>query len=155
MAAMAVTQIRRWIGMIRLLYYSQATPGIQDQEVRDILQTARRNNPGLGLTGVLVYGGGLFVQLLEGPEAAVLRQYVKILDDRRHGNCQIIHISPAEERMFQDWSMGAIEADPHEFQHLAELRSHRLEAVGAKVFSATLRQFVSILRGRAGSRRDA
>lgn len=141
--------------MIRLLYYSQVTSGITDEEVRDILQTARRNNPGLGLTGVLVYGAGLFMQLLEGPEAAVLRQYVKILDDRRHGNCQIIHISPAEERMFQDWSMGAIKADPHEFQHLAELRAHRLEAVDSKIFGATLRQFVSLLRGRAGSRQDS
>jgi len=76
--------------MIRLLYFSQAMNPISAEDVQDILQVSRRNNSATGLSGVLIHGGGLFMQVLEGPEQSVLRKYVKILDDKRHSNCQII-----------------------------------------------------------------
>lgn len=110
--------------------------------MQNILQSARRNNPSAGLTGVLVHGGGLFMQVLEGPEQAVLRQYVKIMDDRRHSDCRIVHISPANERLFAKWSMGVIDSNPMQFQHIAELRAHRLEAIQAKSFMEAMRAFV-------------
>ena len=131
--------------MIRLLYISQATGVVSDEQVRDILQASRRNNPALGISGVLVHGGGLFMQILEGPEHAVLRMYVKIMDDKRNQNCRIIHISPAEERMFQQWSMGVIDSDPLEFQYVQELRAHRLEAGRAKAFTDAMREFLGRL----------
>ena len=131
--------------MIRLLYLSQATLGITDEQVQDILQSSQRNNLVHGITGVLVYGGGLFMQLLEGPETNVMRAYVRLIDDNRHGNCKIIHVSPANERVFQNWSMGIIRSDPLEFQHLGELQAHRLEAVNARAFTDTMRTFVQQL----------
>jgi hypothetical protein len=131
--------------MIRLLYVSQADLGIAEEQVKDILRSAQRNNPAIGLTGVLVHGGGQFMQVLEGPEQSVLRQYVKILDDRRHSDCRILHISPANERIFGNWSMGIIERDPLQFQHIAELRARRLEAVQAKSFTDAMRAFVRTL----------
>ena len=133
--------------MIRLLYCSQATPGMSGDQIQDILTVARRNNKALGITGVLVHGGGIFMQVLEGPEDAVLRSYVKILDDPRHSGSRIIHISPANERIFQDWSMGVINSDPLEFQHIAELRAHRLETVNAKAFTDVMRAFAKRLVG--------
>jgi len=131
--------------MIRLLYLSQASPGISDDEIQNILQVARSNNKALGITGVLVYGGGIFMQVLEGPEQAVLRLYVRILDDPRHTGGQIIHITPANEQIFQRWSMAIIKSDPLDFQHVAELRAHRLEAVNAKAFTAVMRAFTKTL----------
>ena len=86
--------------MIRLLYMSSASPTITDEQVQDILVWAREHNPANGITGVLIHGGGLFMQVLEGPEHAVLRQYVKILDDRRHNDVRILHISPTNIRIF-------------------------------------------------------
>ncbi|QBC43771.1 BLUF domain-containing protein [Iodobacter fluviatilis] len=131
--------------MIRLLYVSQAASGITEEQVKDILKSAQRQNPTTGLTGVLVHGGGLFMQVLEGPEQAVLRQYVKIMDDRRHSDCQILHISPANDRIFEKWSMGIIQSDPMQFQHIAELRARRLEAVLTKTFTETMREFARTL----------
>jgi hypothetical protein len=131
--------------MIRLLYISQAARGIAAEQVQSILTSAQRNNPPAGLTGVLVHGGGLFMQVLEGPEQAVLRQYVKILDDRRHSDCRILYISPASDRIFEKWSMGLIDSDPFHFQHIAELRAQRLESVQAKSFSNAMREFVQRL----------
>ena len=139
--------------MIRILYLSQSTRDITEPQVRDILESSRRNNPSLGITGVLIHGGGMFMQVLEGPERSTLRQYVKIMDDRRHGDCQIIHISPTQERIFQTFSMGVIKSDPCQFQHIAALREQRFESVQAKAFTDTMREFMAKLN--AGQQHDA
>jgi hypothetical protein len=131
--------------MIRILYASQSTRDITDQQVHDILTSSRRNNPGHGITGVLIHGGGLFMQVLEGPEQSTLRQYVRILDDRRHGDCKIIHITPIDNRIFKKWSMGVIKCDPLQFQQIAKLREHRFESVPAKDFTSEMGEFVKML----------
>jgi hypothetical protein len=86
------------------------------------------------------------MQVLEGPEQVVVRRYVKILDDRRHSDARILHFSPASDRIFEKWSMGVIEGDPLQFQHISELRARRLEIVKAKIFTDTMREFVLRLR---------
>jgi hypothetical protein len=131
--------------MIRLLYSSQAASQITDSQVEDILKSSRRNNPGLGITGVLIHGGGMFFQVLEGPETAVLRQYVKILDDRRHGDCQIIYISPTNERKFPTWSMAVIDSEPLALEHLHALRAKRSETVPPQLFTDIIRDFMKRL----------
>ena len=133
--------------MIRLLYMSNASPTVTGEQVQDILAWAREHNSANGITGVLIHGGGLFMQVLEGPEHAVLRQYVKILDDRRHHDVQILHISPTNFRIFENWSMGDLAANPLQFQHVAEFRALRLEVVEAKTFTNTMREFVRRLNG--------
>ena len=85
------------------------------------------------------------MQILEGPEDSTLRQYVTILADRRHGDCQIIHISPIEVRMFPKWSMGVIRSDPLQFQHIARLRERRFESVQAKEYKAAMAEFLKLL----------
>ena len=131
--------------MIRTLYVSQSIRDITDQQVHDILTSSRRNNHVHGITGVLIHGGGLFMQVLEGPEQSTLRQYVRILDDRRHGDCKIIHITPTDDRIFKKWSMGVIKCDPLQFQHTAKLRGHRFESVPAKDFTSEMGEFVKML----------
>lgn len=107
--------------------------------------SARRNNPANGITGVLIHGGGLFMQVLEGPEQKVLRQYMKIVDDRRHNDARILHISPAHSRIFEKWSMGGIAGNPLEFHHVSEFLARRLEVVEAKTFMKTMRDFAQRL----------
>jgi hypothetical protein len=124
--------------MIRLLYLSQATSATTEEKVLEILESSARNNGALGITGLLLTGGGVFMQVLEGPELAVLKLYVKILEDRRHGDCQIIHISPVKTRMFQKWSMGRIEGRPLEIQEILEFRERRVESVQANAYTEVL-----------------
>lgn len=133
--------------MIRLLYMSNTAPTVTGEQVQDILVWARKHNPANGITGVLIHGGGLFMQVLEGPEQTVLRQYVEILADPRHNNVQILHISPTNFRIFEKWSMGGLAADPLQFQHVTEFRARRLEVVQAKAFTNTMREFVRRLNG--------
>jgi hypothetical protein len=142
----SITPTEEGSPLIRLLYMSHASPTITDEEVQGILVSARQNNPAHGITGVLVHGAGLFMQVMEGPEQEVLRQYVRILDDHRHSDARILHISPANDRIFEKWSMGGINGDPLQFQHIAEFRARRLEVVQAKAFMDTMREFAQRLR---------
>ncbi|MCE2745566.1 MAG: BLUF domain-containing protein [Burkholderiales bacterium] len=131
--------------MIRLLYCSQAKPEFNDETLDDILLTSRKNNSATGITGVLVHGGGMFMQVLEGPEQNVLRTYVKILDDKRHTDSRLIQISPIKDRLFDNWTMGIVEAEPLTFEHVAKLRSHRLETLNADAFTQVMREFTGML----------
>ena len=131
--------------MIRLLYLSQARLAADD-ELEDILGAARRNNPVLAVTGVLIYGGGWCMQLLEGPEHAVFRLYAKIIDDSRHTDPRVIHVTPASEAIFREWSMGLVRQNPLEFEHVAALKARRLETVNSSVFGETLKEFSRRLR---------
>lgn len=75
-------------------------------ELTDLLDTCRRINTPLGITGLLLYKEGLFLQLLEGPEPAVKQIYAKIFQDSRHHSCMVINEGVADQRLFPDWSMG-------------------------------------------------
>ena len=86
------------------------------------------------------------MQVLEGPEQDVLKKYVKILDDPRHSGAQILYISPANNRIFDKWSMGSIESDPLQFQYISKLRARRSEVIEANMFTETMREFAQMLR---------
>lgn len=138
--------------MLRVFYFSRAAQAISDEQLRELLTSSRRNNALQGISGVLVHGGGLFAQILEGPEQAVLRLYVKIVDDRRHSDCRIVYISPANERMFQKWSMGVINSTPLEFQNIMALKALRQETVHSKVLTDAMSGFLRTLN--AGRQQD-
>lgn len=87
------------------------------------------------------------MQVLEGPQQAVLRMYVKILDDPRHGNSQIIHITSIDKRIFEGWSMGSIKRNtPLGFEHISQLRNQCKEAVQSKVFTDVMHEFLRMLK---------
>ena len=102
-----------------LLYQSRATRGLDTSDLRAILETAVVRNEALDVTGLLVYGEmaklpgvpGLFVQWLEGPEAAVRALYERIAMDSRHTDVQTLGEGPSEVftgsdgRLFPAWAM--------------------------------------------------
>jgi hypothetical protein len=94
------------MGLIRLIYVSTLSQGIDEQEISSILEASHRRNEIDGVTGMLLYSQGNFLQVLEGEEPAVLATYARICQDRRHGEIVEIVREPAEVRDFPDWSMG-------------------------------------------------
>lgn len=92
--------------MIQLVYISSAVHLMDDQELKEILQIARENNTREDITGLLLYRGGNFIQVLEGPEDAVMNLYGKISRDPRHTGVETLLKGPITERQFADWSMG-------------------------------------------------
>ena len=92
--------------LFNLVYCSQVSPGIEQADVDAIIATARRFNPILGITGILVFGGGVFFQWIEGPKAKVLDLVSRIEADVRHEEMAILSSDEEiRERIFPTWDM--------------------------------------------------
>ncbi len=92
--------------MYNLLYTSTATQEVNYEILDTILQTARQNNVRLGITGMLLFNEGSFVQLLEGEEEKVKETFNKISLDNRHSNIEVVIEANASSRYFPNWQMG-------------------------------------------------
>lgn len=91
--------------LLRIVYASQACTVIDIETVQAILLSARKNNPQQGITGLLYCSGNVYVQFLEGPEAAVMAMYLRLLEDPRHHNINLLFTELCSNRLFPDWDM--------------------------------------------------
>ncbi len=98
-----------------LTYTSWARAGIQSDEVDAILSAARINNPLDGITGVLIFNGTAFMQILEGSETAIDGLTSRLVSDPRHSNMSIRDRRLIEARSFPDWSMAFLRLESGEF----------------------------------------
>lgn len=89
-----------------LVYISDATQDLNDNDLQEILKASRKNNPANDITGMLLYKDGEFMQVLEGSEERVLALYDLIAQDPRHKDCTILSRKEMPERLFKDWTMG-------------------------------------------------
>ncbi|MBC7436141.1 MAG: BLUF domain-containing protein [Bdellovibrionales bacterium] len=73
-----------------------------------ILSRARQFNQANNITGMLVFDGLRFAELLEGPPDAVLELTERIREDSRHTNMEVVHHASVAERRFTRFSMGYV-----------------------------------------------
>jgi uncharacterized membrane protein (DUF373 family) len=92
------------------------------QELLDLLKECRESNAGRGVTGMLLYGNGTFLQVLEGDEKVIDDLVEKIRKDRRHTNLQILHRISIKHRQYSDWSMGFKRVSNKELRQIDGLR---------------------------------
>jgi len=98
--------------LYNLVYCSRAAPGVDQAAVDAIIATSRRWNPIHGVTGMLVFGSGIFFQWLEGPREAVTHLMRVIEVDPRHMRVvQLSAVEESHERLFPDWDMELVEPD--------------------------------------------
>ncbi|WP_303311918.1 BLUF domain-containing protein [Hymenobacter sp. BT730] len=105
--------------MHHIVYHSYAVGQQSTDDLTFLLQQARANNLRLGITGLLLYGNGSFVQVLEGEEEAVREVYAKIQADYRHTRVHTLADGPIQARMFKDWSMGFQPLSGENFERLS------------------------------------
>ena len=91
--------------MIALIYVSTAPRKLSTDELDAILATSRRNNERDGLTGMLLYADGNFIQVLEGDDATIDALTLRLKDDPRHRDITVVARYPIPERQFPEWSM--------------------------------------------------
>jgi hypothetical protein len=94
--------------LIRLIYRSDATQSVDRKLLRDIETTSKQYNQAHEITGLLVATEHQFLQVLEGPRAALNRLYTRIIRDPRHENCIILTYHKVVRRGFEDWSMRTV-----------------------------------------------
>ena len=95
--------------MVEIVYASGACHPFSSKELTELLAKARTNNQALGVSGLLLYHRGSFLQVLEGDESVANALYEKIAKDPRHHRCIVIKRSTIANRSFADWSMGFVE----------------------------------------------
>lgn len=112
--------------MIQLCYISTARPHVTWSSVDEILATSRRNNARDRVTGLLLFNGKRFLQMLEGAPPLVEAAYARIQKDDRHFAVVRLSERAIEEREFGGWDMA--------FERFA---GERRDAVSAKVAELT------------------
>ncbi|MDQ3057979.1 MAG: BLUF domain-containing protein [Pseudomonadota bacterium] len=93
--------------LVRLLYASRAV-NTSAEAIEAILTQSRQHNPLCGITGVLCYGGGVFLQAIEGGRMAVSELYGHIQRDPRHKDVVLLDYEEISERRFGGWTMGTV-----------------------------------------------
>lgn len=90
--------------LTQLIYTSQPF-GFDEGMLAGILGDARRCNTRDDITGALICRADVYLQLLEGPDAAVDATFARIARDNRHLEVALLSREAAGERMFPGWSM--------------------------------------------------
>jgi hypothetical protein len=90
---------------MHLIYLSDLVDR-QESLLADILQSAARHNQRDGITGMLLYAEGNFLQVLEGDSVAVQATFARIAKDPRHSNITVLLQEALAQRHFAQWSMG-------------------------------------------------
>ena len=93
--------------LVRLLYASRAVDA-SPEAIEAILGQSREHNPVSGITGILCYGGGIFLQAIEGGRMQVSELFGTIQKDDRHKDVALLHYEEIFERRFGGWSMGQV-----------------------------------------------
>ena len=95
-----------------IVYCSQAAQYMDKEALEKIITTAKRHNPKFGITGLLVYGSGIFFQWLEGPRDNVTSLFKLITADPRHSNVVLLTKEDEfRERLFPNWDMELVAAE--------------------------------------------
>lgn len=102
-----------------LVYVSTACGPLCDEDLARLLEQSRERNKRNGITGMLLFKDGRFIQLLEGQEENVQKVYCSIARDERHHSVQLLWSRYVQYREFPDWTMG--------FQNVDDLDLSALE----------------------------
>ena len=92
------------VNLVRIVYVSQPF-GFDEAMLNGILLDSRRNNLRDDVTGALICRADVYLQLLEGPEAAIRATYARIVADNRHLDARLLFEDTATERLFPGWAM--------------------------------------------------
>lgn len=92
--------------LVRLIYASRAAQAVNHDTLGALMKSSRARNLAAGITGVLIFNDGVFLQLLEGGRNAVSALYNRITRDERHHDVVLLSYDEVAERRFTGWSMG-------------------------------------------------
>jgi hypothetical protein len=93
------------------VYCSRAAEGVDDAEVSRIIEWSQRRNVVRDITGVLVFGSGVFFQWIEGPPTQVEKLAASLHGDSRHHDIVTLDRSVEKRvRLYPNWEMELVGA---------------------------------------------
>ena len=129
-----------WPLLYNVVYCSRAAEGVDDAVIQNIVAWSHRNNPVRGITGMLVFGSGIFFQWLEGPRDTVQELLTTLKKDLRHNTIVVLaETEEVRERAFPDWAMELVTAlDIQDV--LLDAQSNAKDASNAKALGMLLQE---------------
>ena len=110
-----------------IIYQSTAVADLSGTELERLLHQSRTHNQAAAVTGMLLYDGGRFLQVLEGEKQAIEPIFGRILVDCRHTDVQVLANGEMERRQFGTWSMGLVNYKGAPVSGLPDARSALLQ----------------------------
>jgi len=111
--------------MKRIKYISRFAAPMTARDIERIAAQAAGKNRKLGITGLLMATGGVFFQVIEGPDGAVDELYSCILRDNRHRDVLTLRVEEGNlTRLFPGWEMKKVDLDT-----ATDLRLEPLKAI--------------------------
>lgn len=92
--------------LVRTIYLSNAVALMDSAALSVLLETCVEKNRTCGITGLLVYSDGNFMQVLEGARPDVNETFERISQDSRHHQIMRMIDEPIDARHFESWAMG-------------------------------------------------
>jgi hypothetical protein len=97
--------------LVRCLYASRPAASPDAKAVETILEQSRRNNPAIGVTGLLCVADNIYLQVIEGGRDEVCELFNTIVRDDRHVQVRLLVYEEIGERRFGNWTMGQISVE--------------------------------------------
>lgn len=116
-----------------IVYVSTAKQKFNSGKLKELLKKSRVFNQKNGITGMLLYSDGDFIQALEGPKETVLTLFQKISKDERHGQIIKIKAGHWDNRKFSVWSMGFYEVSKEDWQNLPGFNNFKKRQVFSEI----------------------
>jgi Sensors of blue-light using FAD len=113
----------------QVIYASAAAVPFTEGALSTLLLRARANNERLGVTGLLLFHEGSFLQVLEGDQAALESLFSTISGDKRHDHIVKLLAREVADRQFAGWNMGfvSMSAIPKTLPGFSDYLRHRGE----------------------------
>lgn len=133
--------------LFRLVYRSRSAIAGDAEAVRRaveaVVAVSRRRNAEVGVTGAMLFAGLHFVQVLEGPAAAVEAIFDRICCDLRHSSIAVVECGPVLEPAFGGAPMSYLIPDAAVGTALDRLAG---EAEGVDAAAAAMKLMLTLLQ---------
>jgi hypothetical protein len=105
--------------MYQLIYVSSATETFTREKFLDLSFVMSAENAKSGITGMLVFKDGNFMEVLEGEEAEVKAVFSKTNLDPRHTLVSVIQEGEIQDREYPTWVMTFHNPDTGQYEHVS------------------------------------
>jgi hypothetical protein len=127
-----------------LTYTSLARLDLQASDLEAIYRTARDENALEGITGLLIFNGTHFLQIIEGAPDAIDDLLERLRRDPRHSGLEVRDVQTVDARSFPDWSMELVRVSASYFEARDTVSDRLPEATAPDVRERIIRMTEAI-----------
>ena len=107
-----------------LTYTSLAALDLTADDLEAIHRSALEHNAMDGITGLLIFNGTHFLQIVEGVPSAIDELLERLRRDRRHTGLEVRDDRMVSERSFGEWSMELVRVSASYFEARETVGNH-------------------------------